>query len=184
MLPIRFLSLFLLSHAIARSDLAITIPEHWDSISRRWNKRKAVQAIRLYIFDELHLIGYDDGPTLEIVVSRVRYIAQQMQLQWQAEAKGQAVQGKTAPYTRLVCLATSLANAKDIGEWIGASPQSLFNFHPNVRPVPLEVHIQGVQAMAHCSRVEWSGFVLFYSSVDNRRLFFFFFFFFFFKFLF
>lgn len=103
-----------------------------------------MQAIRLYIFDELHLIGYDDGPTLEVVVSRVRYIAQQMQLQWQAEVKAGQAQGKSAPYTRLVALATSLANAKDIGEWMGATPQSLFNFHPNVRPVPLEVHIQGV----------------------------------------
>jgi pre-mRNA-splicing helicase BRR2 len=133
-------------HFLARSDLLITIPEHWDCLSRRWNKRKAIQNIKLYIFDEIHLIGYDEGPTLEVVVSRVRYIAQQLLLQWQADQKssGQVPDKKNAPFTRIVALSTSLANAKDIGEWIGATPQSLFNFHPNVRPVPLEIQIQGV----------------------------------------
>ncbi|MCD7466804.1 hypothetical protein HAX54_003835 [Datura stramonium] len=43
------------------------------------------------------------------------------------------------------CLSTSLeANAKDLGEWIGATAHGLFNFPPGVRPVPLEIHIQGV----------------------------------------
>eukprot|EP00961_Rhodomonas_salina_P186699 2520735-Rhodomonas_salina.1 len=28
------------------------------------------------------------------------------------------------------------------GEWIGAGAHSLYNFHPNVRPIPLEIHIQ------------------------------------------
>ncbi|KAL2333018.1 hypothetical protein Fmac_014231 [Flemingia macrophylla] len=45
---------------------------------------------------------------------------------------------------RIVALSTSLANAKDMGEWIGATSHGLFNFSPGVRPVPLEIHIQGV----------------------------------------
>ena len=44
---------------------------------------------------------------------------------------------------RILALATSLANAKDVGEWIGATSHGLFNFPPGVRPVPLEIHIQG-----------------------------------------
>lgn len=43
-----------------------------------------------------------------------------------------------------MALSTSLANAKDIGDWIGATSHGLFNFPPGVRPVPLEIHIQGV----------------------------------------
>jgi replicative superfamily II helicase len=31
---------------------------------------------------------------------------------------------------RILALATSLANAKDIGEWIGATSHGLFNFPP------------------------------------------------------
>ncbi|KAL0409431.1 UNVERIFIED_CONTAM: DExH-box ATP-dependent RNA helicase DExH12 [Sesamum radiatum] len=45
---------------------------------------------------------------------------------------------------RIVALSTSLANAKDLGEWIGATSHGLFNFPPGVRPVPLEIHIQGI----------------------------------------
>jgi pre-mRNA-splicing helicase BRR2 len=85
-----------------------------------------VQTLRLFIADELHLIGGVSGPTLEVIVSRTRYIASQ-----------------TGNHTRLLGLASSLANARDVGEWIGAPSSSIFNFHPNVRPIPLEVHIQG-----------------------------------------
>ena len=35
---------------------------------------------------------------------------------------------------RIVGLCTSLANAKDLGEWIGASSHSLFNFPPGAGP--------------------------------------------------
>ncbi|OIT02200.1 dexh-box atp-dependent rna helicase dexh12 [Nicotiana attenuata] len=44
----------------------------------------------------------------------------------------------------IVALSTSLANGKDMGEWIGATSHGLFNFSPSVRPVPLEIHIKGV----------------------------------------
>ncbi|XP_050942555.1 DExH-box ATP-dependent RNA helicase DExH12-like [Cucumis melo] len=33
---------------------------------------------------------------------------------------------------------------ENIGDWIGATSHGLFNFPPGVRPVPLEIHIQGV----------------------------------------
>jgi pre-mRNA-splicing helicase BRR2 len=35
-----------------------------------------------------------------------------------------------------------LANARDLGEWMGVSSQAIFNFTPSARPLPLEVHIQ------------------------------------------
>ena len=47
-----------------------------------------------------------------------------------------------------MALSTSLANVKDLGEWIGATAHGLFNFPPGVRPVPLEMHIQGVDTGA------------------------------------
>lgn len=45
---------------------------------------------------------------------------------------------------RLVAFSHSLANARDVGEWLGASGQSTFNFAPGVRPVPLEIHMHGL----------------------------------------
>jgi len=108
------------------SHVIITTPEKWDLISRRWKTRKSVQEVRLFVVDELHLLDSDVGPTLEAVVSRMRYISVQVQ---------QPI--------RIVALAASLANAKDVAEWIGAGSNGLFNFSPNVRTVPLELVIQG-----------------------------------------
>ena len=39
---------------------------------------------------------------------------------------------------------------QDLGQWLGASTHGLFNFHPNVRPVPLELHIQVCEM--HCTQ--------------------------------
>ena len=41
---------------------------------------------------------------------------------------------------RFVGLSTAMANAHDISEWLDIPSDSLFNFKPSVRPVPLEVH--------------------------------------------
>jgi len=50
-------------------------------------------------------------------------------------------------------LAASLANAKDVGEWIGAPASGGFNFSPNVRTVPLEMVIQGFDIHHRATRL-------------------------------
>ncbi|KAJ6798306.1 DExH-box ATP-dependent RNA helicase DExH12-like [Iris pallida] len=108
-------------------QIIISTPEKWDALSRRWKQRKHVQQVSLFIVDELYLIGGQMGPILEIIVSRMRRISSHID-----------------STIRIVALSASLANAKDLGEWIGATSHGLFNFPPGVRPVPLEIHIQGV----------------------------------------
>ncbi|KAL8506512.1 hypothetical protein ACS0TY_017413 [Phlomoides rotata] len=112
---------------LEKGQIIVSTPEKWDALSRRWKQRKNIQQVSLFIIDELHLIGGPGGPVLEIIVSRMRYIASQLENK-----------------IRIVALSTSLANAKDLGEWIGATSHGLFNFPPGVRPVPLEIHIQGI----------------------------------------
>lgn len=51
---------------------------------------------------------------------------------------------------RIVALSSSLANAKDIGHWLGCT---LFNFPPNARPVPLDLFIQGFNLSHTASRL-------------------------------
>ena len=41
-------------------------------------QRKLVQQVSLFIVDELHLIGGEGGPILEVIVSRMRYISSQI----------------------------------------------------------------------------------------------------------
>ena len=122
---------------LERGDIVVTTPEKWDMVSRRWRQRKAVQSVALFVADELHLVGGQQGPVYEVVVSRMRYIGAQT---------GKAI--------RVVGLATSLANAVDLGEWIGATGHSLFNFSPGVRPVPLDIHITGVDILNFDSRMQ------------------------------
>ena len=98
------------------------------SLSRRWKQRKLVQQVSLFIVDELHLIGGEGGPILELIVSRMRYISNQIENRIRI----------------IAALSTSLENAKDLGEWIGATAHGLFNFPPGVGCVPIEIHIQGI----------------------------------------
>ncbi|KAF5201016.1 Dexh-box atp-dependent rna helicase dexh12, partial [Thalictrum thalictroides] len=122
---------------LEKGQVIISTPEKWDALSRRWKQRKYVQEVNLFIIDELHLIGGQGGPILEVIVSRMRYIASQ-----------------TNNMIRMVALSTSLANAKDLGDWIGATSHGLFNFPPGVRPVPLEINIQGVDIVNFEARMQ------------------------------
>lgn len=116
-----------------KSDVIICTPTQWDMMSRRWKQRKDVQVkccskqqkVGLFIVDDLHLIGGSIGPIIEIVLSRMILMNNKLQSK-----------------LRIVALSASLANAKIIGQWLRCKPNTIFNFQPSVRPVPLEIHIK------------------------------------------
>ncbi|KAL1837430.1 hypothetical protein VTJ49DRAFT_3782 [Mycothermus thermophilus] len=110
---------------LAKGDLILATPLQWDVLSRQWKKRKNVQSVELFIADELHMLGGSMGYIYEIVVSRMHYMRTQ-----------------TERPLRIVGLSVSLANARDVGEWIDARKHDIYNFSPHVRAVPLELHIQ------------------------------------------
>lgn len=110
---------------LEKGDLVLATPSQWDLLSRQWQRRKNVQTVQLFIADELHLVGGQGGSVYEIIVSRMHYIALQ-----------------TQNNMRIVGLSVSLSNARDVGEWIGATKHTTYNFSPRARPVPLELHIQ------------------------------------------
>ena len=110
---------------LEKGDLILATPSQWDVLSRQWQRRKNVQTIQLFIADELHMLGGHAGFAYEIIVSRMHYIALQTEMNM-----------------RLIGLSVSLSNARDIGEWIGATKHTIYNFSPHVRPVTLELHIQ------------------------------------------
>lgn len=123
---------------VAKGQIVITTADKWDVFSRRWKQRKSVQNIQLFIIDELQLIGGEDGPVLEVACSRVRYIASQID------------KIKT---TRIIALSTPLADAKDVAQWLGVPAATTFNFHAAVRPIPLELHVQGINITHTASRL-------------------------------
>lgn len=60
-----------------------------------------MQAMRLLVIDEIHLLGDERGPVLEVIVSRTNFIA-----------------SHTEQKVRVVGLSTALANAKDLADWL------------------------------------------------------------------
>ncbi|KAF4587861.1 activating signal cointegrator 1 complex subunit 3 [Ophiocordyceps camponoti-floridani] len=110
---------------LEKGDLILATPTQWDVMSRQWKRRKSVQTVELFIADDIHLVGGNMGYVYEIIVSRMHYVRTQTELPM-----------------RIVALSVSLANARDVGEWIDAKKHEIYNFGPHVRPVPLELHIQ------------------------------------------
>ncbi|KAF5933941.1 hypothetical protein HYC85_030112 [Camellia sinensis] len=103
--------------ALLSADIIISTPEKWDGISRNWHSRSYVTKVGLMILDEIHLLGADRGPILEVIVSRMRYISSQ-----------------TERAVRFVGLSTALANAHDLADWLGVGEIGLFNFKPSGYP--------------------------------------------------
>ncbi|KAK4325026.1 hypothetical protein Pmani_004371 [Petrolisthes manimaculis] len=122
--------------AIQAANVIITTPEKWDGISRSWQTRSYVKQVGLIIIDEIHLLGEDRGPVLEVIVSRTNFIC-----------------SHTSRKLRVIGLSTALANAKDLANWLGIGQMGLYNFRPSVRPVPLEVHIAGFPGKHYCPRM-------------------------------
>lgn len=46
---------------LGKGNIIISTPEKWDILSRRWKQRKNVQNISLFVVDEVHLIGGENG---------------------------------------------------------------------------------------------------------------------------
>src|SRR5690606_31047586 len=111
--------------ALMEADIVVTTPEKWDGISRNWKQREYVRQVGLMIMDEIHVLGEERGPVLEVIVSRMRYIS------WYKQQK-----------IRMVGLSATLSNAKDVADWLGIEKKGLYNFRQSLRPVPLSVHIQ------------------------------------------
>ena len=65
----------------------------------------------LLILDEIHLLGQDRGPVIEVIVSRMNYIAD-----------------KNKTRIRMLGLSTAMANGADIANWFGVESHCFFNF--------------------------------------------------------
>ncbi|UXI15487.1 Somatostatin receptor type 1 [Sarcoptes scabiei] len=121
---------------LAKGDIIVTTHEKWDLVSRRWKQRKNVQNVNLFIADDLQLLGGHDGPIYEIICSRMRYMSSQIEKP-----------------IRIVAFSSPIANAKDIAQWLGCSHGHTFNFHPSVRPLPLEINIRGFNQTHNATRL-------------------------------
>ena len=112
---------------LEKFDLVISLPEHFDVISRRWSVRPAFAQIGLIVADELHLLT-ENGSVYEVVVSRMRYASSQFD---------EPIQ--------FVALATSLADYREVAAWVGANSKNTYNFPPSSRPNSLDLIFKGFE---------------------------------------
>ena len=131
---------------VAEGKIIVCSAKQWDAISRRWRQRKAVQAVTLFIVDDIHFLGGNEGPTMEIIISRMRFISTQKQQKQDTEQQ-----------LRVIGVGASLANAREVGEWMGVPAKGLFNFSPKVRPIPLEIYFHSFDQSNFASRLMAMG---------------------------
>ncbi|XP_027205519.2 activating signal cointegrator 1 complex subunit 3-like [Dermatophagoides pteronyssinus] len=121
---------------IDSAQLIVTTPEKWDGVSRGWTFRKFVRQVALIVIDEIHLLGEERGPVLEMIVSRTNFIRR-----------------RTGENIRIIGLSTAVANAQDLSSWLDIHNVGLYNFSSSVRPVPIEVHVSGFSGKHYCPRM-------------------------------
>ncbi|XP_066155619.1 activating signal cointegrator 1 complex subunit 3-like [Euwallacea fornicatus] len=124
------------SELIRSANIIITTPEKWDAMSRNWTEKDFVKQVGLMVIDEIHLLGEDRGPVLEVIVSRMN-----------------CINNKKNTNVRIIGLSTAMANPGDLAFWLNCDKRGLFNFSSAVRPVPLEIHLQGFEVKHYCPRM-------------------------------
>lgn len=131
-------------YVVNSANIVVTTPEKWDLLTRNVAfGRKLMDKIALVIIDEVHLVGdAPRGAVLEVLISRLRRFSRFSQ----DDKEG----------IRLLGLSTALANANDVGQWLGITRErrsQIYNFRASVRPVPMEVHIQGFPERHYVARM-------------------------------
>lgn len=131
---------------IGSSDIVLATPKQWNLISKRWQRRLNVRNVSLLICDDIHLIGAYQGEVYESVISRMKFMEEQLET-----------------HIRIVGLSVPLSNGKDMGQWIGASSQFIYNFSVKEQVIPLEIHLQSSSIPHHPSLMIYLSKSVFYA---------------------
>lgn len=91
-------------------DIVVTTNEKCDSLLR--HRSPWMEAVSLVIVDEVHLIGNDRGPTLEVAIARLRQLK---------------------PDLQILALSATIRNVDEVAEWLKAEW-----IKTDWRPVPLK----------------------------------------------
>ncbi|XP_043859042.1 probable ATP-dependent DNA helicase HFM1 [Dromiciops gliroides] len=122
---------------IQHAHIIMTTPEKWDSMTRKWRDNSLVQLVRLFLIDEVHVVKDENrGPTLEVVITRMKTISSLSQTSENSSA---------AILVRFVAVSATIPNAEDIAEWLsdGKRPAKCLKIDEKHRPVKLRKVVLG-----------------------------------------
>ena len=118
---------------LAQSHLILATPQQFDALSRNWRKRKNIQRVELFIFDNINEISHESsGYLYENMISRIIFMCSHIDND-----------------IRIVGLSSCLPNGIDLGDWIGVEKENVFNYVPNNRVNPVEIHLQSFATTNH-----------------------------------
>lgn len=116
------------SSIIGENHLVLATVMQLAVLAKRWRQRKVLRAVELLIADDVHFVGTTAaGSEYEVMLTRMRLVAAQLETQM-----------------RVVALAQPVASGRDLGEWLGAARAHVYNFAPRTRPVG-EIRIEGFE---------------------------------------
>jgi pre-mRNA-splicing helicase BRR2 len=119
---------------LQRGDLVLSTPKQWEELSRRWRQRKSVQTISVIIASDIHKLGGFQGGCYEICLSRMKYMAAQLE-----------------SHIRFLALSVPLADARDLADWLGIGKIALYNFSPSSRERTCDVKLRSFSIPHHPS---------------------------------
>ncbi|XP_049628516.1 probable ATP-dependent DNA helicase HFM1 [Suncus etruscus] len=122
---------------IQHAHIIMTTPEKWDSMTRKWRDYSLVQLVRLFLIDEVHVVKDEDrGPTLEVVVSRMKTV----KFLFHTLENNSLVNP-----IRFIAVSATIPNAEDIAEWLsdGQRPAVCLKMDESHRPVKLRKVVLG-----------------------------------------
>ncbi|KAE8386895.1 Sec63 Brl domain-containing protein [Aspergillus alliaceus] len=121
--------------SVQNSQIIITTPENWDSMTRKWKDHaRLMQLVKLFLIDEVHILKESRGATLEAVVSRMKTIGSNV---------------------RFVALSATIPNSEGIATWLGKDatnqhvPAHREHFGEEFLPVKLQRFVYGYQSQGN-----------------------------------
>uniref|UniRef100_A0A3Q0SYV1 Probable ATP-dependent DNA helicase HFM1 n=1 Tax=Amphilophus citrinellus TaxID=61819 RepID=A0A3Q0SYV1_AMPCI len=121
---------------IQDSQIILTTPEKWDSMTRKWKDNCLLQLVRLFLIDEVHVVkDATRGATLEVVVSRMKAVHTYRTSQ----------NPEASLSMRFVAVSATIPNVSDIADWLSNEngPATYLDMDESHRPVRLRKVVLG-----------------------------------------
>ncbi|KAL9148882.1 hypothetical protein ABFS82_12G072800 [Erythranthe guttata] len=121
--------------SIQDADIILTTPEKFDAVTRYRIKDGGLSFfsdISLVLIDEVHLLNDPRGAALEAIVSRIKMLSRNPEMQSCALS-----------LVRFLAVSATIPNINDLAEWLMAPPQGIKRFGEEMRPVKLTTKVFG-----------------------------------------
>ncbi|KAK9117209.1 hypothetical protein Sjap_016156 [Stephania japonica] len=117
------------------ADIILTTPEKFDAVTRYRIKDGGLSFfsdIGLLLIDEVHLLNDQRGASLEAIVSRIKMLAKNPEMNSSALAR-----------VRFIAVSATIPNVEDLAEWLLVPSQGIKRFGEEMRPVQLTTKVFG-----------------------------------------